>query len=202
MPMAVPRSRPAGNSCAIRASDTVNITAPPTPWSTRARLRRVGSGASAQSSEAREKIASPAANSLRRPSRSASEPAVSTSAASVSAYASTTHWRSVKLPPRSRRIDGSATLTTVMSRRSMNVATEAATRVHHLRAIDRDERLVPRADEPVPDDAVQDEGIVLDELHSGLAAGGHSHRTLPRIAERPVHQQRALSVKFVATGDV
>ena len=90
------------------------------------------------------KIASPAANTLRRPSRSASEPAVSTSAASVSAYASTTHWRSVKLAPRSSRIDGSATLTTVMSSSSMKVATETAIRVHHLRSM-RVELLVTSA---------------------------------------------------------
>jgi hypothetical protein len=84
-PIAMPRWRPAGNSWATRASDTANSTAPPTPWSARARLSRVGSGASAHSSEAIEKIASPAANSRRRPSRSASEPAGNTSAASVSA---------------------------------------------------------------------------------------------------------------------
>jgi hypothetical protein len=36
-------------------------------------------------SEAAEKIASPVANTLRRPSRSASDPAVNTSAASDSA---------------------------------------------------------------------------------------------------------------------
>src|SRR4051812_4537758 len=46
-----------------------------------------------------------------------------------------THCRSVKVPPRSSRIDGSATLTTVMSSNSMNVATETATRVHHFRAM-------------------------------------------------------------------
>ena len=45
-------------------------------------FRKVGSGASPHKSEAAEKIASPIANTLRRPSRSASEPAVSTSAAS------------------------------------------------------------------------------------------------------------------------
>jgi hypothetical protein len=40
----------------------------------------------------------------------------------------------VKLAPRSSRIEGSATLTTVMSSSSMNVATETAISVHHLRS--------------------------------------------------------------------
>ena len=135
MPIAMPRSRPGSNSWAIRASETANIAAPPTPCSARARLRKVASGASAQSSEATEKMPRPAANTRRRPSRSASDPAVSTRAASDSAYASTTHCRSVKLASRSSRIDGSATFTTVMSSSSMNVATETAIKVHHLRCI-------------------------------------------------------------------
>jgi Major Facilitator Superfamily len=54
---------------------------------------------------------------------------------SASMYASTTHWRSVKLAPRSSRIEGRATFTTVMSSRSMKVATKTAISVHHLRAI-------------------------------------------------------------------
>jgi hypothetical protein len=71
-------------------------------------------------------------NTRLRPSRSASEPAVRTTAASVRVYASTTHWRSVKLAPRSSSIAGSAVFTTVMSSRSMKVATETTPRVHHL----------------------------------------------------------------------
>src|SRR5262249_30781930 len=105
------------------------------PWNARERLRKVGSGESPQSRDAAEKIASPKAKSRRRPNRSASDPAVSTSAASVSAYASTTHCRSLKLAPRSSRIEGSATFTTVMSSRSITVATETANKVHHFRAI-------------------------------------------------------------------
>ena len=89
--MAEPRSRPAGNSWATARASTANITAPPTPCTARAMFRKVGSVASPASSEATEKIAEPAANTRRRPSRSASEPAVSTSAASGSVYASITH---------------------------------------------------------------------------------------------------------------
>ena len=80
-PIAMPRSRPALNSCAISASETANITAPPTPWNARARLRKVGSVARPASSEPSVKMPRPAVNTRRRPSRSASTPAVSTSAA-------------------------------------------------------------------------------------------------------------------------
>ena len=58
------------------------MIAPPIPWMARETFRNVGSWASPHMSEAAEKIASPTANTLRRPSRSASDPAVSTSAAS------------------------------------------------------------------------------------------------------------------------
>ena len=82
-PMAMPRSRPAGNSWAIMASETANIAAPPTPWTPRAMFRKVGSLASPATSEEIEKIPKPMANTRLRPRRSASEPAVSTTAARV-----------------------------------------------------------------------------------------------------------------------
>ena len=84
MPIAVARSRPAANSCATSASETANIAAPPMPWMARAMLRNVASGARPAASEAPEKMASPTANTARRPSRSAREPAVNTTAASDS----------------------------------------------------------------------------------------------------------------------
>src|SRR5271168_78761 len=61
-------------------------------------------------------------------------PAVRRKAASVSEYASTTHCRSEKLACSDCCISGRATFTTVMSRRSMNVAVQTAIRVHHLRS--------------------------------------------------------------------
>src|SRR5215208_565536 len=133
-PMAVPRSRP-WNSCAMRASEVANIAAPPTPWRPRARLRRVALGEIPHRNEATVKIKKPNVKTRRRPIRSASEPAVSRNAASVSEYASTTHWRLERLAPRLDWMSGSATLTTVMSSSSMNVATHTASKVHHLRAI-------------------------------------------------------------------
>ena len=94
-------------------------------------FRNVASGASPAASEAAEKIPSPIANTARRPRRSASDPAVSTIAASDSVYASITHCTSVKLADRSFSIDGSAVFTTVMSSSSMNVPTLTASKVHH-----------------------------------------------------------------------
>ena len=81
------------------------------------------------------KAPSPIVKMSFRPRRSASEPAISVRAASARTYESTTHWRSVRLAPRSRSISGSATFTIVMSSRSMNVAIETVINVHHLRAI-------------------------------------------------------------------
>src|SRR6202042_1755226 len=107
------------------------MAAPPIPCTARAMFRNVASGASPAASDAAANSPSPAANTARRPMRSATEPAVSTIAASESVYASITHWRSVKLAERSFWIEGSAVLTTVMSKRSMKVATLTAIRVHH-----------------------------------------------------------------------
>ena len=71
------------------------------PWMAREMFRKVGSGASPAIADATVNIASPAANTRLRPSRSARTPAVSTRAASDSVYASITHCSSVKLAPRS-----------------------------------------------------------------------------------------------------
>src|SRR3954468_7183905 len=83
-PNAVPRSRP-WNVAASSASDVANIAAAPTPCRARASSRNSGELASAQSSDAAVKSPRPAVNSSRRPNRSASDPAVSSSAASDSA---------------------------------------------------------------------------------------------------------------------
>src|SRR3954468_13407483 len=63
---------------------------------------------------------------------SASEPLVSSRAASVSAYASTTHCRSAKDACSDVWMSGNATFTIVMSSSSMNVPKQTATSVHHL----------------------------------------------------------------------
>jgi hypothetical protein len=73
----------------------------------------------------------PAAKTILRPNRSATEPAVSSSAAKLSAYASITHCRSDNEACNCRWISGSATLTIVISSNSMNTPSTTATRVHH-----------------------------------------------------------------------
>ncbi len=61
------------------------MIAPPMPWKARDSARKVGSPATPHSSEPAVKTTMPTANTTRRPSRSAIEPAVSSSAASESA---------------------------------------------------------------------------------------------------------------------
>ena len=80
------------------------------------------------------KIASPSMKTTFCPTMSASDPAASTKLARVSAYASITHWRSLKSAPRSRSIDGNATFTIVTSSSSMKIAVQLTSRVHHLRS--------------------------------------------------------------------
>ena len=67
------------------------MIAPPMPWTARVMFRNVGSPANPASSDAPVKMTRPAAKTRLRPSLSASTPAVSTSAASDSVYASITH---------------------------------------------------------------------------------------------------------------
>src|ERR1700758_2866325 len=64
---------------------------------------------------------------------SASDPAVSSSAASISEYASTIHCREEKLGFSALEIEGSATETIVMSSSNMNVVAVTTASVHHLR---------------------------------------------------------------------
>ena len=81
MPKAVPRSRP-WNSCEMIASETANIAAPPIPCTPRARISQSGDCAAPQRAEASVKSAIPPRKTRLRPSRSPSEPALSSVAAS------------------------------------------------------------------------------------------------------------------------
>ena len=83
-PKAIPRSRP-WKAWAISASEVANIIAPPTPCTARARLSISGESESPQTAEEQVNTTRPAVNTRRRPNRSASDPAVSRKAASVSA---------------------------------------------------------------------------------------------------------------------
>ena len=84
MPNAVPRSW-GGKAPAMSASEQANMHAAPVPCTARARLSMSGVVESPQASDAAMNRARPIVNTSRRPKRSASEPAVSSSAASVSA---------------------------------------------------------------------------------------------------------------------
>ena len=61
------------------------MIAPPIPCPPRARIRNSADGETAHNSEVKENRTSPIENTRRRPIRSASEPAVSSTEASVSA---------------------------------------------------------------------------------------------------------------------
>ena len=77
------RSAGSGNALESRASETANMIAAPMPCTAREELSITMSGADAQTSEATVKMERPIVNRKRRPKRSASEPAVSTTAASA-----------------------------------------------------------------------------------------------------------------------
>ncbi len=83
-PNATPRSRPL-NADAISASAVANIAAPPIPWNARASWRKKMSCAAPHATEPTRNSAVPMMNTRRRPNRSASEPAVSSRAARLSA---------------------------------------------------------------------------------------------------------------------
>ena len=111
------------------------MIAPPTPWPLRDTISISGSWATPHSSDPSVKMTSPMLNSRFRPYRSASTPEVSSSEASVSAYASRTHCTSLKLACRPAWIAGWATMTIVTSSSSMNVPVHTASSVHHFLSI-------------------------------------------------------------------
>ena len=154
IPKAVPRSRP-WNSWVKRASETANMIAPPIPCAPRARFRNRGSVAAPHRAEAAVNNTTPMRKTRLRPSRSPSDPAFRTTLASMSEYASTTHWRSVKELCRSRWIFGSATLTTVMSSSSMKMPTQTMIKVRHFRSM---AATVSQQDSAMPAGMVSDYG--------------------------------------------
>ena len=79
-PIAEPR-RSGGNAAPTSVSASGMTNAAPTPWTARATISAVASGASAQAAEARANSARPAANRRRRPKRSPSADAVISSTA-------------------------------------------------------------------------------------------------------------------------
>ena len=103
--------------------------AAPSPCSARAAIRASVLAETAAAALAAVKIASPTANIRRRPSRSPSAAPVSSSTANVSVYAFTVHSSDWIDAPRLRRIEGSAVVTTRLSRVVINRASETIARV-------------------------------------------------------------------------
>ena len=83
-PNAVPRSLPL-NASASSASAVANMAAPPMPWKAREMVRKRMSCADPQAIEPSVNSTVPITKTRRRPNRSASEPAVSSRAARLSA---------------------------------------------------------------------------------------------------------------------
>src|SRR5579862_219484 len=86
-------------------------------------------GASAHASEEIVNNPIPHWKTRRRPKRSDSEPALRTTVASASVYASTTHCTPVRPAWRSRAMCGSAVFTTAMSSINIAVARQTTARV-------------------------------------------------------------------------
>ncbi len=83
-PNAMPRSRPVKVAARI-ASDVANSMAPPTPWAAREPISISGLTAAPRSAEPAVNTTRPSPKTSRRPKRSESDPAVSSSAARESA---------------------------------------------------------------------------------------------------------------------
>ena len=113
-PTARPRSD-SGNVRTITASAAGVSSAPDTPCSARAATSISIVGAIAHSSEVTPKPPTPRMKIRRSPSRSPSEPPISSSEPSVTRYALAVHCWPASPPPRSSEIAGSATLTAVLS---------------------------------------------------------------------------------------
>ena len=114
IPIAFARSCPV--NVLVRIDNVVGkMNAPPTPMSPRAKINIPGDDACDANAENTANIASPAVSAYLRPSRSPSEPAVSSNPANTIVYASMIHWRSDPVAPSSLTIDGSATLRIVLS---------------------------------------------------------------------------------------
>src|SRR3546814_3853085 len=92
-------------------------------------------GARAQNRDAGVNHRMPMMKTWRRPRRSAHDPALRTTVANASVYASITHCRALTPVSRSDAIDGRAVLTTAMSSMSIAVLTHTASRVARRTAV-------------------------------------------------------------------
>ena len=111
---------PGGNDEVTIASEDAAMKAQLKPWTARATTSISWVWAAPPASEATPNRSSAETNTRRCPSRSAARPPSIRKLANVIAYASTTHCRSAEEKFRLDWIEGSATLTMLRSRITMN----------------------------------------------------------------------------------
>ena len=124
---------PGGNDEVMIASEDAAISAQLKPWTPRAVISSPLLGAKPPASDVIENSTSAATNTRLWPKWSAARPPSIRKLANVIAYASTTHCRSAEEKLRLDWIDGSATLTMLRSRITMNCATQQTTRIQVVR---------------------------------------------------------------------
>src|SRR5438874_9518165 len=129
VPIALPR-RCSSNAALMMARLPGTSNAAPTPCTARATISCRTPTANPHHADAAAKMTTPTRNTRRRPNRSPAAPPTNKRAARKSAYASTTHWTSVRLAESSRCSAGSATLTTVPSMNAMLDAMIVVARIH------------------------------------------------------------------------
>src|SRR5262249_13177854 len=121
-----------GNAASTSASDAGSSIAAPTPCSTRDPTSIVGNCASAHSADDAVKIAAPHRNTRLRPTRSATRPAVTSSAPNTIVYALRTHERSAfEAVANVSRISGNATYRIVVSSETANTARLVSASTRH-----------------------------------------------------------------------
>ena len=126
IPSALFRSAPSSNVVVMIESVAGDTSAAPRPCTARAATSTPIEPASPHASDAREKSATPAMNTRRRPSRSARRPPSSRNPPKVIAYAISTHCRFESETFSDVLIDGNATLTIETSRIVMKNATQTS----------------------------------------------------------------------------
>ncbi len=121
-PSAFVRSGPCSVEVVSSESAAGDVAAAASPCTMRAATSSTPDCAKPQASDAIAKTIRPPVKTRRRPSTSAARPPASSSAPNVNAYPVTIHWSCAGGRRRSRRTDGSATLTMLKSSCSTNWA--------------------------------------------------------------------------------
>src|SRR5690606_30930241 len=129
------RSAGRGKSWVISDSEAGVSSAAPTPCTARAAISMPPEVARPAASDASVNTVSPARNTRRAPSTSASRPPASMSPAKTRMYELTIHSSPARVSSSSRWIVGKATLPTLLSRYVMNAPSVTAPSAYHFRSI-------------------------------------------------------------------